>query len=93
MGEDRRQRIRERAFALWEDEGKPEGLHEDHWKQASDEIDAQQITENTVKSRPSKVKQEAGGGTTKRRSSVKKDPAMVVDPPVATTSKRKPRKA
>lgn len=27
-------RIRQRAYALWEAEGRPEGRHADHWSQA-----------------------------------------------------------
>jgi hypothetical protein len=27
-------KIRERAYQLWEDEGRPEGRHEHHWFQA-----------------------------------------------------------
>ncbi|WP_294390274.1 DUF2934 domain-containing protein [uncultured Sphingomonas sp.] len=31
-------KIRDRAYAIWEREGFPEGRHEDHWHQASREI-------------------------------------------------------
>ena len=34
-------RLRERAYSLWEQEGRPEGRHEDHWRQASDEFSSQ----------------------------------------------------
>jgi len=27
--------VRERAYALWESEGKPDGKHEEHWTRAS----------------------------------------------------------
>ncbi|WP_160004220.1 DUF2934 domain-containing protein [Rhizobium sp. 18055] len=30
--------VRERAHAIWEREGKPEGKHQDHWTQAEHEI-------------------------------------------------------
>ena len=36
---DREQRIRDHAHRLWEQEGRPEGRHEDHWRQASEAID------------------------------------------------------
>ena len=29
-----KQKIRERAYELWEREGRPEGRHDDHWHQA-----------------------------------------------------------
>lgn len=34
--DDREQRIREKAFLLWLDEGQPEGEHERHWALASE---------------------------------------------------------
>jgi hypothetical protein len=37
-GDDREHRVRERAYRLWEDEGRPEGRHEHHWTQASQEV-------------------------------------------------------
>jgi len=35
---DREERIRHRAFALWEAEGRPEGRHLAHWQQAEREL-------------------------------------------------------
>lgn len=32
-------RIRERAYELWESEGRPDGRHEEHWQQARRELD------------------------------------------------------
>ena len=40
MSKDREQRIRERAHAIWEQEGRPDMRHEDHWHQASQDIGA-----------------------------------------------------
>jgi hypothetical protein len=40
--EARQQRIRERAYALWEAEGRQEGTHEDHWHRARQEVDDQE---------------------------------------------------
>jgi hypothetical protein len=36
--EAREQRIRERAYALWEAGGRQEGSHEEHWHQARQEL-------------------------------------------------------
>lgn len=30
--------VRERAYEIWEREGRPDGLHENHWKQALAEL-------------------------------------------------------
>lgn len=38
MNEQDDDRIRTRAYQLWEEEGRPEGKHEDHWQRASREI-------------------------------------------------------
>ncbi len=38
MENDRERRIREHAYRLWEAEGRPEGRHEHHWTQASQEV-------------------------------------------------------
>ncbi len=32
---DREQEQRERAYKIWEDEGRPIGKHEEHWAQAA----------------------------------------------------------
>lgn len=32
------QRIRERAYQIWEDEGHPHGRDQDHWRQARNEL-------------------------------------------------------
>lgn len=37
---DREQKIRERANQIWEEEGRPEGSHEEHWRRAEEEIAA-----------------------------------------------------
>lgn len=39
MSGNRDERIRERAHAIWDREGKPEGAAQRHWQQAEQEID------------------------------------------------------
>lgn len=36
--DDRERRIRERAYRIWEEEGRPHGRQEEHWRQASREV-------------------------------------------------------
>jgi hypothetical protein len=43
--DDRQERIRRRAHAIWEQAGRPDGAHQQHWDQAAAEIDG-------VESRP-----------------------------------------
>jgi hypothetical protein len=38
MPEDRDTQVRLRAYRIWEDEGKPEGKHLDHWSRAETEV-------------------------------------------------------
>jgi len=38
--DDRHERIRQRAHEIWEQAGRPEGAHMEHWDQAAAEIDA-----------------------------------------------------
>ena len=36
----REEDIRARAYAIWEDEGRPYGQHLEHWRRAADEVAA-----------------------------------------------------
>lgn len=36
--DDREELIRQRAYAIWESEGRPEGADQRHWEQASREL-------------------------------------------------------
>jgi len=42
MSESREQAVRERAYALWEQDGRPEGRSVAHWSQAEMEIAVEQ---------------------------------------------------
>ena len=41
---DVEERIRKRAYEIWEQEGSPHGREAEHWRQAADEVAAQQTT-------------------------------------------------
>lgn len=41
MESDREQRIRERAYEIWEREGRPQGRAAEHWARAAGEIAAE----------------------------------------------------
>ena len=38
MQDNLEDRIRERAHAIWEAQGHPEGLADEHWRQAAEEV-------------------------------------------------------
>ena len=42
MQDDRETRIRDRAHAIWEEEGRPVGQDREHWERAAAEIDAEE---------------------------------------------------
>ena len=44
MQGDREERIRERARAIWEEEGRPEGKDREHWERAAAEVDASEAS-------------------------------------------------
>lgn len=41
MTEEREQRIRERAYRLWEEDGRPEGQADAYWQQAEQQVGAE----------------------------------------------------
>ncbi|WP_276120082.1 DUF2934 domain-containing protein [Pararhizobium qamdonense] len=48
--DDREQQQRERAYKIWEDEGRPEGAHDDHWGRAEDQHElTEQESEDVTK--------------------------------------------
>jgi hypothetical protein len=65
MAADRDARIRERAHAIWEREGRQHGQHDRHWAQAVAEIDAEdaQARQDAAKeAAPTKDETAKGGG-------------------------------
>ncbi len=51
MSDDKHHRIRQRAHAIWENQGRPHGQDREHWDRASKEIDA----EDASKKKPTKA--------------------------------------
>ncbi|MDB5738825.1 MAG: hypothetical protein JWO65_2493 [Sphingomonas bacterium] len=56
MSDDREQRIRQRAYALWEQAGGAHGAHDDHWAQATREIDDKPTAAPKLRAAPAKPK-------------------------------------
>jgi hypothetical protein len=48
MQDDRHNKIRQRAYELWHNEGRQEGRAEDHWAQAEREVEAEAGSELTA---------------------------------------------
>lgn len=59
---DREQEQRERAYRLWEEEGRPEGSHDDHWKRSEHPADMSDQESDDV----TKVNQQADAAFVER---------------------------
>jgi Protein of unknown function (DUF2934) len=71
MRSDREERIRQRAYALWQSEGHRDGRHEDHWHRAEREIAAEEAGPDEAPrgtSRPRKAASENSAAATPARS-------------------------
>ena len=56
MQGDREERIRERARAIWEEEGRPEGKDREHWERATAEVDASEAGDDSEIQTPDLLK-------------------------------------
>jgi len=45
MNKDTEKEIRERAYRIWQEEGRPKGKHKEHWERARKEIEEADMTE------------------------------------------------
>lgn len=54
MPDDLSERIRRRAYHIWEREGRPEGREADHWELASEEIAIEDNIGQTLRPNPSR---------------------------------------
>ncbi|MER8484980.1 DUF2934 domain-containing protein [Mesorhizobium sp. M1322] len=52
MTDDRQERIRRRAHAIWEQAGRPNGAHQQHWDQATAEVDGEERRPKAKAARP-----------------------------------------
>ena len=52
MDETRGQTVRERAYAIWEREGRPEGRAEQHWRMAEQELGVRPLDEEAEAAAP-----------------------------------------
>lgn len=89
--ENREQVIRDHAYRIWEQEGRPEGRQQEHWVQAERELEARRMDDagSTVeadRARPKASKRSTKGsdGSTPKKP---KGPRTMAAP---TSRKRKP---
>ena len=90
MNDDREHQVRQRAYALWESEGRPEGRHEEHWHRAHGEFgqDAAAPAADTEVTDTSAVPKPKAA----RRKPVAASPAAAEAPSAVDQSAAAPRK-
>jgi Protein of unknown function (DUF2934) len=59
MRSDREERIKQRAYAIWQSEGHRHGRHEDHWHRAEREIAAEEAEPSGAPRRASRSRKAA----------------------------------
>jgi hypothetical protein len=82
MDNENERRIRERAYDIWQREGRPHGRDAEHWRKAAAEIEAE--------SRPRPEPETVGAGSAPLRSRRAANPARNAEPatPPAPSPKR-----
>ena len=77
---DREQLIRERAYKIWEDEGRPDGAHDDHWKRAEDaDVSAEQETDDVTEANQEADKEFVGSDGDRALDSIRPPPIVSPD--------------
>ncbi|MDX8483202.1 DUF2934 domain-containing protein [Mesorhizobium sp. VK24D] len=84
MTDDRQERIRRRAHEIWEQAGRPEGAHMQHWDQATAEIDG--VKTPKAKAAPKKA---AAAKAAKPKAAKAEKPAKADKPAKAAKPKAK----
>ncbi len=74
MIDDRHDRIRVRAHAIWEAQGRPHGADRQHWDQATREIDAEDTASSGKPSRAKATPKTTNPGTAARKRVAKPKP-------------------
>ena len=69
MTDDRQDRIRQRAHAIWENRGRPHGQDREHWDQATREVDAEEAVAKTKKPASAASKSKAAAKTSTAKAS------------------------
>jgi hypothetical protein len=78
MATDRQERIRHRAHEIWERQGRPHGSDQQHWDEATREIDAEDAATKKPAARAGVSKPAKSAG--KAASPVKKAPTKAKTP-------------
>lgn len=72
MSGEKQTRIEQRAYALWQAEGQPDGRHEEHWQRAVREIEAEETAGIAVNRVPPRAPRGAANSGRRRPQRAKK---------------------
>ncbi len=91
-------RIREKAYAIWEREGRPDDRHEEHWARARREIEAESgaAAKRTAEPRTEETAAEAAPAKAKSgaaKASRKKSPAAEPEAKAAPVKEKSAKRA
>ncbi|MEX0405505.1 DUF2934 domain-containing protein [Aquibium sp. LZ166] len=78
MAKDRSEALKQKAYEIWEREGRPEGMHDEHWAQAQRELDGE------VAEKPKATR------SRKKPGAPEETAGMVADVPVKKPAAAKP---
>ncbi len=68
---DREEKIRQRAYGIWEQEGYPHGRAEDHWHRAAHEVESAAPAAPAKKAAPKRRKAATGAVAAPKRAPAK----------------------
>lgn len=78
MAQDRDHKIRERAHAIWLEEGSPSGRHEEHWEQARREVEGAGVSPKAKAAKAPRAKSvKSGGKAASSKSDADKQPVTM----------------
>lgn len=77
---DKEERIRSRAYELWEIEGKPHGSHERHWLEATNQIETETTSAMPAKPKRAAATAKATPGSTPAKPAASKPAKAAVAP-------------
>ncbi len=64
----RQKRIEQRAYLFWEAEGQPHGRHEEHWRRAERQIEADETMHIAEKPKKGKAPERAAASSGRKKS-------------------------
>jgi hypothetical protein len=90
MTDTKEDRIRQRAHQIWEDAGRPEGLHEDHWSQAVSDVEAEDAAPAKTAAPRAAKKMDGAVKSDAKKAPAAKPAASAKKPTAAAPAAKKP---